>query len=82
MKILAGRSHLGIYQLASLLVNKQTMTLHEMRQHLCNGAIPPKKTKLHRDRENAIKNLKKLYDDKEMPILDYLHGVSINIALK
>ena len=52
-----------------------------MKEHLRHGAITPKKAKVTREREAAILNLKRLYDSKEMPMIDYLHGIAMNISL-
>jgi len=82
MRIIADRCHVGIYELMKVLINKQNMTEKDMLHHLSQGAIPKKKAKITRDRDAALLNLKKLFDEEKMPVFDYLHGIAMNVPMK
>lgn len=82
MRIIADRCHVGINELIKVLMDKQHVIEKDMLNHLSQGAIPKKKAKTVRDRESAIINLKKLFDEKKMPVVDYLHGIAMNVPMK
>ena len=82
MRIVADRCHVGIYELIKVLIEKQNIKEKEMVHHLNQVAIPKKKKKITRDREAALTNLKRLFNDGMMPLTDYLHGIAMNTPLK
>ena len=81
INIIGGRSHLGLYELANLLSSNQTKMEHAIKTFMKQGAIPAKKSRKRHEHEKALLNLHKLYSDGEMPVMDYLQAVSMNIVM-
>lgn len=81
LKICSARSHLGLHELVQLLMNMNSKMLHSIRDHLARGATMPKKLRKDRERENALHNLVRLFDNEEIDGLDFLYGIQRNISM-
>ena len=77
----AKRQHLGLYELVDLLMSMNCKMEHAIRDHLAKGAIPPKRLRKDRDREDRIRHLLSLYTSGNMDVDDFLYGIQSNIYM-
>ena len=82
MKILAGRHHLGIWELIELLISENKKMEHDFRNNLQTGAVGKKQCKKSIERKSNMLRIHREYMEGRIIGRDYLYGLGRNIILE